>query len=335
MDTAVTTQLVADKQPPKITEGDVRMAYRLILGREAESDAVVKAMVASGYTLPELRQRFLQSDEFRGKASSFPLTPSAKPLAWPPMSVEVDVSNDVLEKMLKHIEANWQILGETEPHWSVLTQDVYKASNVSGNVESFYGTGNRSLLKFKTAAERCGAALPSDGVCFELGCGVGRVTLALSKAFAKVIGGDISQAHLRIAQETITNLGHDNVEYVHLGTIGALSRLPNFDGFFSLIVLQHNPPPVMKLLLSIILRKLNRGGLAYFQVPTYQLNYSFNSEAYMSKLATNGAMEVHILPQTEVFRIIREADCEVLEVREDDSTRSPHVISNAFLTRKR
>src|SRR5271169_236009 len=49
----------------------------------------------------------------------------------------------------------------------------------------------------------------------------------------------------------------------------SLARLTNVDLFFSIIVLQHNPPPVILGILDAAFAGLRPGGLAFFQVPTY------------------------------------------------------------------
>jgi SAM-dependent methyltransferase len=317
------------------TEADVRTCYRMFLGREAESQEVIENMLASKPTLEILRQRFLSSLEFREKASLPAQGPTHKPLDWPPMSVETDVSVEMLERMLRHIESNWQILGQTEPHWSVLTSSAFKADKINENMKSFLESGKQSFGYFSAAAARCGLSLPLSGVCFELGCGVGRVTLQLARAFRNVIASDVSKSHLYLAKEAAVQANISNIEFVHIDSIGKISQLPDFDSFYSVIVLQHNPPPVIKSILGSILLKLKMGGLGYFQVPTYRLNYVFNARAYLDGTSSDGKMEVHALGQPEILSLIRDADCDLLEIREDGWTGSPLFISNSFLVIKR
>ena len=223
----------SDSQKPlPITENEVRLAYKLFLGREAESDAVVKSILSSGLTLPELRKRFLSSAEFDAKLPAARPAPLSKPLSWPPISVEVDVSDQDLKRMVSHVEGNWQKLGEGEPHWSVVTKEEYKSANIEQNLEAFYESGKKALSCFLAAAARCGIRLCPNGTCFELGCGVGRVTLALSETFAKVIGCDLSSAHLRIAKEAAAKFGRGNIDYRQIQAIEGLSNLPTFNYFF-------------------------------------------------------------------------------------------------------
>ena len=88
------------------------------------------------------------------------------------------------------------------------------------------------------------------------------------------------------------------------------------DLFFSLMVLQHNPPPVIAFVLQKILHRLKLGGIAFFQLPSM------------------GEIEVHILPQKYVYAIAEREACRVLEVQPDGCVGQPQVTSNTFLLQK-
>jgi len=67
---------------------------------------------------------------------------------------------------------------------------------------------------------------------------------------------------------------------------------------------------------------LRQGGFAIFQVPTYCKGYSFSVDKWISsdhKLD----MQMHCIPQRELFKIIDEEGCRVVHVREDGSTGDP------------
>jgi len=105
--------------------------------------------------------------------------------------------------------------------------------------------------------------------------------------------------------------------------------------FYSIIVLQHNPPPLIKVLLKSVLSKLRSGGVAYFQVPTYALGYKFSTDDYLKKARADAKIEMHVLPQPQLWQILHEAKCELLEVREDTAAGDRFIISNTILARKR
>ena len=127
--------------------------------------------------------------------------------------------------------------------------------------------------------------------------------------------------------------GKSNVNLLHVDSIAALNGVPHFDVFFSIIVLQHNPPPLIAYLLKTMLQKLNAGGLAYFQVPTYRYGYSFDAEAYVASEPKLGVPEMHVLPQHVILKIAADAGCRPLEVREDPSGNF-EMISQRFLLLK-
>jgi SAM-dependent methyltransferase len=312
---------------------DVVAAYRLILGRDPENCDVVVAHAEQIETLADLRKKFFDSDEFYP-----PSRLVAQPLNWPPMNIELNASPEQLTAMRNHIEENWRLLGETEPHWSVLSQENFRTANIELTKDEFYASGRQFLHQLIVTVRRCGLS-PGDALfdsktCFELGCGVGRCTIFLSEIFENVIAADISPTHLEIARQNLERLNRKNVLLTHFSSFESLEFLPPIDTFISVIVLQHNPPPLIDALLSGILRKLNPGGIAYFQVPTYRLNYNFGIEDYMNAALPLGEIEMHVIPQYRVFEILHQNGCRLLECREDAWTGIQDMVSNSFLAIK-
>lgn len=105
--------------------------------------------------------------------------------------------------------------------------------------------------------------------------------------------------------------------------------------FFSMIVLQHNPPPLIAYILMQVLTNLAPGGLALFQVPTYQLGYSFRVEDYLNQpIGEEPEIEMHVLPQGEILKIVYATGCRLVEIREDGFTGDPEGVSNTFFVQK-
>ena len=257
--------------------------------------------------------------------------PTLKPLDWPPMSVQVDVPPVQLGTMTARIERVFTHLGELEPHWSVLTADKYRAENLSENKDEFFASGKDPVDAMIATLTRYGRK-PS-GSCFELGCGVGRITMWLARHFERVIATDISAAHLAVAREELSGRNIVNVDFVHLNRLNAIGDLPAFDVFFSVIVLQHNPPPIMRRILQSAFNRLPRHGVAYFQLPTYRLGYNFDAAEYLATQPKLGDVEMHVLPQPALHTLIAECGCRILEMRED-SAAAGNNISNRLLVEK-
>lgn len=250
------------------------------------------------------------------------------------MPIEVNVEPAVLVSLMAFVKAKWEQLGRTEPHWSVLASPEFKPDRIADTADAFYGSGWGDFGLFQHAAERCNVKLPVDGTCFELGCGVGRVTLWLAQSFRKVIGADISASHLAVAESAVARSGRTNIELRLLDKPEAVEQLPAFEAFYSVIVLQHNPPPVMQWLLRTILLKLKPGGLAFFQLPTVGEAYAFDTATYLQQPADSTLMEMHVLPEDVVLEVLRETGCELLEAREHDCIGAAGWFSQTFLVRK-
>lgn len=248
--------------------------------------------------------------------------------------LDTELEPAMLRVLLTHVENCWRQLGETEPHWSVLAQPQFKSHQIVENGGSFYASGEHDARLFTEAANRSRVTLPLRGTCFELGCGVGRVTMWLARSFDHVIAADISSSHLSVAEQALREGGHRNVEFRLVNRLDAFDQLPRFDSFFTVIVLQHNPPPVMRWLLQTILSKLNPGGIGFFQLPTSLPHYSFNARAYLAQLPADGRMEMHALSYQSVLNVLYETGCELLEAQNHDSFGIPNSVFRNFLVRK-
>lgn len=318
-----------------VSKEDVVAAYRMLFGREPENDQVVTHYATEVADLRALRELFMNSSEFREKYDSVQgPRPPRPPFDGPPMDVEVDASPEKLAALFAKVGAQWQHLGETEPHWSVLTNDSYFQSAFAMNREAFYNSGPAELRSFDATLKRARVDTAGFTRCVELGCGVGRVTIPLASRFAQTVGLDISSAHLRVAEEHARASGVQNIGFGHLAKIDDVAALGPYDVLYSRIVLQHNPPPVMARILADLLAQLRPGGVAFFQVPTYKAGYRFRIDDYLA--VDNGTeMEMHFFPQAALLDLIAAQGCRVLEIREDDSIGlSVTAISNNLLVQK-
>ena len=203
----------------------------------------------------------------------------------------------------------------------------------------FFASSQSDIIRLDQWFERHGRAVPFHGTIAEYGCGVGRSTPTLARKFARIKAYDISRPHLALCKDRLNLDFATNAELIHISDFESLNRLADYDLFYSCIVLQHNPPPLIAAILRQALRGLNPGGFGYFQVPTYSRGYSFELERYVTQLQDGSisteAMEMHLLPQETVFRIIAECGCSVLEVQPDYCVGSfDDWISNTFFVEK-
>ena len=320
-------------QPNKPTRQDIEQAYLTLLDRPVESAAILEWLMNSAHTQRDLRNIILRSSEFRQNNSDVLI--EDKIGRKPPMAIQTDYTREELARLFGHIQNNWRQLGETEPHWSVLSSEEFRKDRIGQSEELFYESGREEMNLIRETLARNGIAIKSLRTCLEFGCGLGRITRWLAQQFDSVHGYDISDSHLSLAARHMTDKRVANVQFTHLTAIDDLAGMPKVDFVFTVIVLQHNPPPVIAHTIKALLAALNLGGVALFQVPVYRANYRFSVQQYLDELDDSGDIEMHVLPQREVFRIVREKNCELIEVADDHYAGAGNgIFSNTFLIRR-
>ncbi|HJU26571.1 MAG TPA: class I SAM-dependent methyltransferase [Rhodanobacteraceae bacterium] len=311
-------------------------AYRLILGREPESAAVVHDHVRQSASLHALRERFLECAEFTQRYRTVERERGRNVSVFPPCSIQTRVDAETAARLFDHVARSWTRFGEAEPYWSVMSEPQYLMERIGENREAFLESGRENVERLLATLRRNGITLDPQWEALELGCGLGRNTRWLAPLFRRVFAVDVSTSHLRLARSLNADAPQaGRVGWIALEHPAGIEALPACDVFFSMIVLQHNPPPLIGRLLETAAEKLRPGGYAFFRVPTYQRGYSFDPESYLALRADEPDIEMHAFPQAEVFRIFRERGCVPLEVFEDGlSGHRDNHRSNTFLFRK-
>lgn len=304
-------------------------------GRVIDSPGIRERLLRSSQfvdwltTDSDVRRRLEASEEFR---APFHAETRVGP-GDPPMSVDVRVTAQQLDAAFDRVRATWEQVGIDEPFWSVLSADEFKRDQLA-STDAFYASGEHHVDDLVALLGRQGFSTTSETTCLEFGCGVGRMTLWLAEAFDSVIGCDISRPHLDLAQAEIDRRGVDNVTLLHVADKAGLAELPQADLVYSVIVLQHNPPPIMAYILGRLLDSVRPGGHAVVQLPTYDQRYHFSISDYLEPEAVDGIL-MHVLPQSDVFAIVRDAGCELLEVYADHlAGMEPKTMSNTFVIRR-
>jgi len=314
-----------------VTRDLVVSAYRLILGRDPETESVIEQAASAYGSEQELRAALLGSPEFASQIGHFiPRYPHDLGLELP---IEVECNAADLQQLLTHTGRTWEKLGANEPYWSVLTSESFKSDQFHNNEEEFWGSGKHDVHRLITWMRRNGIAPSADWSCLEYGCGTGRMTYWLAEEFKAIFACDISGSHLRLARQRLSGVTSASVEFIEIFSLSALDQLPVVDMVFSIIVLQHNPPPIIAYILDKLLKTLRPGGIAQFQIPTFWRGYTFELAQYL-KHDSGEEMETHVLPQRYVFEIARRNGCFPLEVQPDGCVGSPEAISTTFLLRK-
>lgn len=314
-----------------ITREEVVWGYRAILGREPESELVISQHMGAP-AFSALRSALLNSQEF-GMNSPAPVLKVGRHRAVDSVEVETTASATDLARMSENVAREWRKFGETEPHWSVVTGNEFKPENIARNLEAFYALGRDDVAYVIAALKRNGVWKGDGTRAMDFGCGVGRLSLALASHVAHVTGIDISAAHLVHARQRAEQMGVRNVTFEPIDTIDGIDALPRFDLIISLIVLQHNPPPVMVVLLNELLSRLAAGGVAVIQMPTYIVGQRFTVAEYLSN--QQPSMEMNAVPQRVIYEAIDRAGCKIIEVREDEYMGTDIGLSHTFVIQRR
>jgi 2-polyprenyl-3-methyl-5-hydroxy-6-metoxy-1,4-benzoquinol methylase len=238
----INEKLQGQPAPKSIPLEFVAWAYRLFLDREPE-DMKIAEEIARGVTNSrQLRQAFLASEEYAIKSGHTQATVK-RDAKREPLSVETIEDHAALVAFFDHVKKTWTALGETEPHWSVLSADQFKQASLQDNLEQFNQSGRAEVERLFSMLSSYGIALPAASTCIEYGCGVGRVSRWLAERFGTVIACDISNSHMELARKFVADNAVNNVAFRIIQGIGDIESLPPAEFFYSVIVLQHNPPP--------------------------------------------------------------------------------------------
>jgi SAM-dependent methyltransferase len=147
-----------------------------------------------------------------------------------------------------------------------------KTDLTDGNLDAFWQSGETTvreelapLLAEFNISRDCG---------LEIGCGVGRLVLPLSRVFRRMIGIDISNGMVRRAQESARSREITNAQFVAVSEPGELPiALPQEVGkvsfVYSLLVFQHIPDfQIIESYVAAIRQMLSPDGAAYLQFDT-------------------------------------------------------------------
>jgi len=166
--------------------------------------------------------------------------------------------------MLSVHKQTWEDLASTDPLWAILSDPTKK--NGKWQLEEFFEKGE---VEISAAMSHFPSFPLHNDRALDFGCGVGRLTRAMSKRFKHCIGVDISEQMVTRARELNADLS--NCEFV-LNTVENLRLFADtsFNFIYTTIVLQHlvHRSSILAYIREFC-RLLKPGGLLIFQVPSY------------------------------------------------------------------
>jgi ubiquinone/menaquinone biosynthesis C-methylase UbiE len=294
------------------------------------------AVAAQGSRIPDAWRRGTRLKEFTSVAtpagSRFPCDRKASRMIRTSMhfhSTLVTSTTTMNEQQIfsdRHRQ-QWESLGTDDPYWAVLS---HPAKQHGGwDKQEFFQTGVDEIKSVLAKASSAGIK-HGFGVALDYGCGVGRLSRALSASFKRVVGVDISEAMLTEARSA--NAKFDNIQFIH----NSGDTLPGIDNdsidfIYSNIVLQHSPRANQRLVIKEFCRALRPGGALVFQTPSHQnlmtikglLHFLLGNRilnlARTIKYGKTRVMEMHTFGKNDVLELLRKEGVSVVKVDRYDS----------------
>ena len=163
---------------------------------------------------------------------------------------------------LKRFGRHWNTLGN-DPYGAILTGTG--GEHVQWNEEEFLATGRTDATRFIADLDRIMPNVARQRA-LDFGCGVGRVTRALSEHFESAVGVDVAETMIARAR----TLNHDRPQCRFVWNRASHLRQfaeGSFDVVYSRLVLQHIPPRLLRRYLPELVRVTDRRGMLMFQLP--------------------------------------------------------------------
>ena len=163
---------------------------------------------------------------------------------------------------LKDWQQNWNELGKDDPLWVVISEPSKKGGR--WDPKEFFEGGRNEIRGVLADMEKLNVKI-SFGRVLDFGCGVGRLSQALSHHFNEVHGVDISPS--MVGHANGFNQFPGRCTY-HINASNSLPMFPanHFDFVYSALVLQHIEPRFAKNYIREFLRVVKPGGTVVFQI---------------------------------------------------------------------
>ncbi len=231
------------------------------------------------------------------------------------------------------LKKHWDEIAAVDPLWAILIDSRYRDGGWPR--ADFFRTGEVEVEEILAAAKSL--QRPKAWTrAMDFGCGVGRLTRAMSGRFEDCVGVDISDKMLELAKDM--NRDRPNCRFVS----NVRSDLQQFDSesfdfIYSSLVLQHMPHREVALAyIKEFIRLVKEGGLIVFQLP-YTLHWSARLQlrlrtysalrkvhmtpSFLHKYLLLHPMNLISIPEPLVFDCVQQAGGTVLRVERDHPPR--------------
>lgn len=227
---------------------------------------------------------------------------------------------------MSHQRRDWDEIARLDPLWAILSDPAKRHGG--WDMEEFLATGQREIGAVLDTAKRWDLPLRRHRA-LDFGCGVGRLTRAMSSEFAIAIGVDISGEMIAHARTINADVRASSFEILADDGLTA-QRDGYFDFIYSQLVLQHIPNRrATEDNLREFVRLLAQGGLLVFQLPSsvplrHRIQVRPNLYAVLRTMRLPESLlyrgfglhpiRMRSIPEADVVRLLTAAGATVLDI---------------------
>ncbi|MGC2765476.1 MAG: class I SAM-dependent methyltransferase [Candidatus Acidiferrum sp.] len=216
---------------------------------------------------------------------------------------------------------SWERFAEVDPYLYILT------NMKRTDPRAFWESGERLVKIELLPVIQSHAVRPF--VAMEVGCGIGRLVLPLSRTFRHVVGVDIASGMVQRATSFANDNGIKNVSFAAIsGPEDLLKQTGEYSGtcdfIYSLLVFQHIPEfSIIEGYLHVIRTLLHKRGIAYLQFDTRRAGMQYRLKTrlpdfLLPRFWRRGIRRIRRSSE-EIETCIRRAGLEVIEQRTPDT----------------
>ncbi len=236
---------------------------------------------------------------------------------------------------------DWNELANADAKWSIVS-DPSKKYDQWDDIE-FFKTGEEDIKAFMEKINVSGLTVDKNEA-LDFGCGIGRLSNALSKYYKKVFGIDISDKMISDAKKI--HKKNENIKFIK-NTEPDLKIFEDekFDLIYSLIVLQHIPKKkLIKSFLKEFIRISKKGGIIFFQLPSIKnrsylfdnllqirgkiyhlaIKAGFSRQFCFKTLNLSPYMYMNYISSTEILSLFSEK-CQLLNIDHEKSENTSYI----------
>ncbi len=236
---------------------------------------------------------------------------------------------------------DWERLGESEPYWAVINQDVNRRTVLTADARRrFYESGEEYVDRlWRVCREEFGDDFaPTRALDF--GCGIARVAIPLARRCRSVVGVDVAASMLREARKALDEQRIENLQLLQCDD--SLSNIEgSFDFVHSFLVFQHVASDRGLRLIERLLDLVAAGGAIAIHVlyynphakPLFKRGVRGILRSLSRPFLSAPVVEMHSYPMNQLLRILHNAGFTQLHLEFTEHAGHLGVICMGRLTR--